>query len=292
LSEIVPRWQKYASSLALGGITLVFLLPLIWVMITSIKPQDEIYLKPVTTADGKSQPAEFRILPQQPTLENFKKVTGEWSDLRVYAQNTVVVTVITILAVTFLSALCGYALAQIRFFGAGLLMSFLLVVMAIPWVVMLIPIYKMEITLGLLNSISGLALPYTAFFLPMGILIMRSAFLNIPGVMREAAIMDGANEWQVWRSVMLPLVRPALTVVALTTFMSCWKEFTLAVSLNSLPSATTLAVGITYLQDEAQSWAYGTLSAVIVLSVMPLLLVFILFQRQIVGGLTEGAVKG
>lgn len=167
-----------------------------------------------------------------------------------------------------------------------------LILAAMPWIVMLIPIYEAEIALGMLNTSLGLALPSAAFFLPVGVLIMRAAFLNTPAALREAAMLDGASEMQIWFRIMLPLTRPSLAAVMLLTFIACWKEFILAATLNPLPSATTLAVGMTYLKAESQSWAYGTLSAVIILSIVPLLIIFLLFERHIVGGITIGSAKG
>lgn len=278
---ITPLWQRITIWTALAVFTVVYLLPLVWVGATSIKPDNEIY-------DAR----DFHILPRQLTLDHYRYVVTKMKDFPVYCWNTIAIASVTIVLVVLCSALCGYALAKLVFWGQELIITFLLVVMAVPWIVMLIPIYRMEVALGMLNTRTGLILPYTAFFLPIGTLIMRAAFKAIPSELREAAMIDGAGEWRIWSNVMLPLVRPSLTVVALMTFLSCWKEFTFAITLNSLPSATTLAVGITYLKDEAQSWAYGTLTAAIVLAALPLLVVFILFQRQIVGGLTEGALKG
>ncbi len=278
---IRPLWQRIGGCILLSLFAALFLLPLCWVVLTSIKPTKEIY-------DAQN----FRILPSQVTLDHYRHVVVKMSDFPRYCWNTARVTVVTIAVVLLGSSMCGYALARLRFFGGKSFLTFLLIIMAVPWVVMLIPIYRLEVAIGLLNSLPGLILPYAALFMPMAILIMRAAFLAVPSDLREAAMIDGASEWRVWFGVMLPLVRPSLTVVALMTFLSCWKEFTYAVTLNSLPSATTLAVGITYLQEEGQSWAYGTLCAAIVLSVLPLLIAFVAFQRQIVGGLTEGALKG
>ena len=121
---------------------------------------------------------------------------------------------------------------------------------------------------------------------------MRSSFLAVPDDLRQAAQIDGAGEFTIWWRVMLPITRPSMVVVILMTFLSCWKEYTYAVTLNSLPHATTLAVGITYLKDEAQSWAFGTLSAAIMIVGVPLIVVFLFLQRRIIGGLSEGALKG
>ena len=276
-----PFWQRLLAWAILTSFVVLFLSPLAWIAVTSVKPEAEIY-----------DAADFRVLPRKATLEHYRHVFSQLDDFPVYCWNTARVTAVTILVVLAASSLCGYALARLPFYGGGSLMTLLLFIMAIPWMVMLIPIYRMEVSLGLLNTLPGLILPYSACFLPMAILIMRSAFLAVPGELREAALVDGAGELRTWFRVMLPIVRPSMVVVLLMTFLSCWKEYTYAVTLNSLPSATTLAVGITYLKDEAQSWAYGTLSATIVTVAAPLVLVFLCFQKQLIGGLSEGALKG
>ena len=194
--------------------------------------------------------------------------------------------------VLIISASSGYALAHLTFAGKKHLLSFILFVMAIPWMLMLMPIYEMEVQIGLLNTLPGLILPYAAMFLPIAILIMRAAFLAIPTDLRQAAQIDGAGEFTIWWHIMLPITRPSMVVIILMTFLSCWKEYTYAVTLNSLPSATTLAVGITYLKDEAQSWAFGTLSAAIMIVAVPLILIFLFLQKRIISGLSEGALKG
>lgn len=260
---------------------LAYLAPLFWVGVTSLKSNEEIY-----------DAASFHIFPRDATLEHFSHVFSQLKDFPTYCLNTAKITTATVFVVLLVCTMCGYALAKLEFRGKNAFLSFILVIMALPWMVMLTPIYQLEVALGLLNTLPGLILPYAAMFLPVGILIMRSAFIAVPSELREAAQMDGASEFRIWWSVMLPIARPSMIVVILMTFLSCWKEFTYAVTLNSLPSSTTLAVGITYLKDEAQSWAFGTLSAAIVIVVVPLIAVFLFLQKRIIGGLSEGALKG
>ena len=265
----------------LGWFSVIYLAPLVWIGITSVKPEAEIY-------DAQN----FHLLPRQPTLDHYGHVFSQLADFPVYCLNTAKITLATVLAVMIVSATAGYALARLSFPGKRLFLGFILVIMAIPWMVMLTPIYQMEIVFGILNTLPGLILPYTAMFLPISILIMRSAFLAVPDDLRQAAQIDGASELRIWWSIMLPITQPSLVVVALMTFLACWKEYTYAVTLNSLPSATTLAVGITYLKDEAQSWAFGTLSAAVMIVAIPLIFVFLFLQRRIIDGLSEGALKG
>ena len=278
---IAARWERGILGFLLAAFALIYLSPMLWIGLTSIKPEREIYAA-----------RDFHFLPLEPTLEHYAHVYSQLGDFPVYCFNTIKITLATVAAVLLVSSLCGYALAHLQFAGKRLMLGFLLFIMAVPWMMMLMPIYEMEVKLGLLNTLPGLILPYAAMFLPVGILIMRSAFLAIPADLRQVAQMDGAGEFTIWWRVMLPIAQPSMVVVILMTFLSCWKEYTYAVTLNSLPQSTTLAVGITYLKDEAQSWAFGVLSAAIVIVAVPLIVVFLFLQRRIIGGLTEGALKG
>ncbi len=278
---ITARWEKGVLGLLLAIFALIYLAPMLWIGVTSIKPESEIYAG-----------HDFHFLPRASTFEHYVHVYSQLGDFPVYCFNTLKITMATVAAVLLVSSLCDYALAHLQFEGKRLMLGFLLFIMAVPWMMMLMPIYEMEVKLGLLNTLPGLILPYAAMFLPVGILIMRSAFLAIPADLRQVAQIDGAGEFTIWWRVMLPIAQPSLVVVILMTFLSCWKEYTYAVTLNSLPQSTTLAVGITYLKDEAQSWAFGVLSAAIVIVALPLIAVFLVLQKRIIGGLSEGALKG
>ena len=278
---MMARWEKGIVRALLALVALIYLAPMLWIGVTSLKPEGEIY-------DAQ----HFHFLPRASTLEHYVHVFDQLTDFPIYCLNTFKITFSTVVVVVMVSSLCGYALARLQFEGKRLLLGFILFIMAIPWMMMLMPIYEMEVKLGLLNTLPGLILPYAAMFLPVAILIMRSAFLAIPDDLRQAAQIDGAGEFTIWWRVMLPITRPSMVVVILMTFLSCWKEYTYAVTLNSLPHATTLAVGITYLKDEAQSWAFGTLSAAIMIVGVPLIVVFLFLQKRIIGGLSEGALKG
>ncbi|MFT5369651.1 MAG: ABC-type glycerol-3-phosphate transport system permease component [Candidatus Latescibacterota bacterium] len=278
---MMTRTEKMIVNFLITLFALLYLSPLLWIAITSIKPESEIY-------DAQN----FHILPQQASLTHYTHVFDQLQDFPIYCYNTLKITFATIIVVLIVSATCGYALAHLTFAGKKYFLSFILFVMAIPWMLMLMPIYEMEVQIGLLNTLPGLILPYAAMFLPIAILIMRAAFLAIPVDLRQAAQIDGASEFTIWWRIMLPITRPSMVVIILMTFLSCWKEYTYAVTLNSLPSATTLAVGITYLKDEAQSWAFGTLSAAIMIVAIPLIIAFLFLQKRIIGGLSEGALKG
>lgn len=261
-------------------VAFLFLSPFLWVLLTSLKPRQEIYSYPLT------------IIPRVVSLEHYRHVLLQMPGFARYFQNSVVVTVITVLIVTALSALGGYALGRLRFRGQRWFMVFVLVSISVPYAIYLIPIFIMSSRLELLNTNLGLILPYVAFNLPMALFIMRGSFRVIPSELEDAARIDGCNEFQLWWQVMLPIARSGLATVVIFTFIFVWQEFLFAVTLMPDADFQTLPVGIVHLRDEAQAWAYGTLSTTIVLALIPILVVFILMRRFFIEGIIEGALKG
>jgi ABC-type glycerol-3-phosphate transport system permease component len=150
----------------------------------------------------------------------------------------------------------------------------------------------MQSKFNLINTHLGLILPYVATNLPMAVFIMRGQFNGIPNSLRDAATIDGCSSLQVFTRVMLPVVKPGVATVIIFTFINTWGEFTYGRTLTSTTKAQTLPVGITFLRDEATSWAYGTLTATIVLSLIPLLIIFLSMQKYFIKGIMEGALKG
>jgi ABC-type glycerol-3-phosphate transport system permease component len=150
----------------------------------------------------------------------------------------------------------------------------------------------MQSKFNLINTYTGLVLPYIATNLPMAVFIMRGQFNNVPNTLKDAATIDGCNSFNVFSKVMLPVVKPGVAAVLLFTFISVWGEFTYGRTLTSTPKAQTLPVGITFLRDEATSWPYGTLTATIVLALIPLLIIFLSMQKYFIKGIMEGALKG
>jgi ABC-type glycerol-3-phosphate transport system permease component len=272
--------RRLPPSLVLGVVALAFFLPLLWMLLTSFKPTAEIYHEPMT------------ILPEQWTLAQYQAITTQARMFPTYMKNSLLVTGASVTLVTIIAVLAGYSFGRLRYRGRDLIFGAFLFVLGIPNVVFLIPIYLMLSQFKLLNNYLGLILPYTALNLPIAILIMRGTFRGIPGEIEDAARIDGAGIWQTLTLVMLPLAQAGLASTIVFTFLAIWEEFLFAVTLMTKPDLVPLSVGINFLKDEAQSWAYGTLSAVIVLSVLPALVLFVLAQRYYVRGFLEGALKG
>ncbi len=267
--------------LSLLIISFIFLVPFLWTVITSLKIDKEIYSSRII------------IFPTQITLMHYIRVLTQMKEVIKFFVNTVWITLWSVGGTMMLSAMMGYAFGKLTFFGKNLYLLFVMIILTLPYAIYLIPIYIMETRMGLINTHWGLILPYIAINLPMSIFVMRGIFINIPNEIAESAMIDGCNFFQTWSKIMLPLARPGLAVVMIFTFINVWGEFMFARTLSSSPAAQTLSVGITFLRDEASSWQYGTLCAVITLSLIPLLTVFLSMQKYFIEkGLMEGALKG
>ena len=157
---------------------------------------------------------------------------------------------------------------------------------------MLIPIYILEDKIGLRNTWWGLILPYVALDLPWGLLIMRGAFSTIPLDIRDAATIDGCNEFQLWYQVMLPITRPALAATTIITFIFAWQDYMFASTLMTKNEWQTLPVGIVWLRDELQTLVHGRIRATIMLSIVPVIILFLIFRNFFIKGLSEGMLKG
>ncbi len=272
--------KRLPQTILLFLIALVFFSPLLWVLFTSFKSTEEIYT------------GEITVLPQQWTLVQYQTIVERAKLFPIYMKNSFLVTLVSVGIVAIFSTLAGYAFARLRFPARNILFASFLFILGVPNVVFLIPLYIMLLKFNLLNKYLGLILPYVAINLPIALLIMRSTFRSIPAELEDAAQIDGAGVWQTLTLVMLPLANAGLTSAIVFTFLSIWEEFLFAVTLMTKPELLPISVGIFFLKDEAMSWAYGTLSAVIVLSVLPALILFVLAQRYYVRGFLEGAIKG
>jgi len=286
MSSMMPRKRNYDSyyqGLLVVILTLLCLLtlaPFAWVVLTSIKPNNEIY------AVGQ------QILPQAPTLEHFTKVVSKGAQLPRYVFNTLIYSAVTIAAVTMFGSMAGYALGTLKFRGSQFAVNMILLLLSVPWVILLVPLLMFEFRLNIWNTRLGVILPYIALFLPMAIWIMRGTFMGMPRELGEAARIDGASEFTVFSRVYLPMAKGGAATVVLLTFIEVWNEVLIAATMAINPEIANINVGLRVLADEGQSFAFGTLSAVILIAMIPTLIVFIVLQRYYVRGVSEGALAG
>lgn len=229
-------------------------------------------------------------LPEAPNWSNYSEAWRVGHFDRFFINSTVVAIAVVVPSVLF-SAMSGYAFARYRFRGAKLIFAYLLLGLVVPLQALVIPLFYLIRELHLLDSLWALILPQVALSMSFGTLLMRQAFAGIPSEISEAAVLDGANSWQLLWQVMFPLARPLIGTLALLFFIWTWNEFLLPLVVNIDPDYHTLPVGILYFQ---QRWTSNLplIAAGATIIYLPLIAIFLLFQKQLVAGLTEGALKG
>ena len=275
-----PSFSNIITYVVLISLTLVFLAPFVWTVFTSVKPDSEIYSQTI------------RLFPTKLTLTHYERVINKMQDFPKFFFNTVSITFWTLLLIVLLATTSGYTFGVIPFKGHKLFLVFILLVLTLPYALYLIPVYLMLDSINVINTHLALILPYAALNLPMSILIMRGSFKRIPKELEEASIIDGCSIFQTWWHVMLPVVKPSVAVVIVLAFINVWGEFMYGRTLTNSPDAQTLAIGITFLRDEAASWQFGPLSTAITLSIIPPFIIFVAMQKYFVKGIIEGALKG
>ena len=269
-----PAYQAL-SILVLCLLALFFFFPLFWIISGSFKTAVEI---------NSPQPS---LLPETFTLDNylrlFKNPALRWLG------NTIFMAVTAMLLTCITAALAGYVLAKKRFFGRTLIFSLLVSAMALPKQVILIPLLREMAFLKMHDTLWAVILPTVAW--PFGVFLMKQFSENIPGEMLEAAKIDGASELRCFTSVVLPMIKPGIGALAIFTFISAWNDYFLQlIMINSTPKLT-ISLGIAKLQAE-MSTDFGLIMAGAALAAVPIITVFLLFQKYFTQGITMGAVKG
>jgi multiple sugar transport system permease protein len=229
-------------------------------------------------------------LPGHPTLSNYQDAFGTYH-FGTYLINSALVSVLSTALVLALGTFAGYALARLPLRGGSGVMVALLMISLFPTVALAAPLYLLMRDIGWLNSYQGLTLAYTALNLPFAIWILRNYFLAIPKEMEEVAWMDGASPFRTVISVILPQARPGLFTAGVFTFVACWTEFLLALTLNSDDRYRTIPVGIALFGGQFVT-PYGTIFAAAAVAILPIAVLVLIFRRAVVSGLTAGAVKG
>lgn len=275
LTRFSARIVFTGLALALG---LFLLFPVFWLVTTSIKPDAEIFLRFPT------------LWPVAPTLEHFDRAL-RGSNLLTYLRNSFVTAGGSAILTTCLAALAAYGFAKFRFRGRQPLMLMLIAAQMFPFAVLLMTIYPLLQSVGLLNSLAGLTLSYIVFALPPGIYILYTFFSQIPDELLEAGRMDGASEWTILRKVILPLSLPGLIAVAVYSFMWAWNDLFYALTIMSSEDMRTVGPGLMleFFGEMQQDW--GAAMAASFMASAPVVLIFAFLQRFFIQGLTAGAVK-
>ena len=235
-------------------------------------------------------------LPHSFTTAHFRELFsergagGELLFLR-HTFNSIVVALLTTVVGVSLSCTAAYALSRFKFPGRKSGLSMFLVVQMFPATLLLLPLYVILDHLGLLNSIAGLVLVYSTTAIPFCVWTLKGYFDSLPRELEEAARIDGASPWMIFRTIMLPLARPGIAVTALFSFMTAWNEFIMASTFLTDQSRYTLPVLIqSSVTEFSADW--GLFAAGAVVTSLPVMIAFYVLQKYLVGGLTAGAVKG
>ncbi len=247
----------------------------------------------LTTAfKGASYVQEYppRFIPDTITLDNFIQAFTSRNFGRALL-NSALVAVSTTMIVTTLSALTAYSFARFDFVGKRVMYGGLIIMLMIPGTVLLIPQFILASNLGLLNSLQGLTLVYSAGPLAFNTFLLRGFFENLPRELEESAVIDGASPFTVFWRVMLPLAAPALSTVAVFSFLGAWDEYILALNFLTDESLRTLPIAIANFRGQ-HSTNWGLVFAGSLTAVIPTVLLFVFFQRYFIQGVTSGAVRG
>jgi putative chitobiose transport system permease protein len=272
------RWLRNGGwYLVLTALALVTVFPFAWMVLTSIKgPAD-----PIT-----SVPPQF--LPNDPTLAAYGRV---WDSLPIpsYFLNSTIVAVATGLLNVLVAAMAAYPLAKMRFAGRDFVFYMLLATLIVPAQLTYIPSFILAVNVfHYYNTLAALIFP--SIVSAFNIFLLRQAFRGVPDELIDAARVDGAGEWRIWWSILLPIVRPSLAAVAIFTFVTSWNDFLWPSLMLHTPEGMTLPVGLASLQGFFSS-DFRSIAAGVTITVVPILLFFIVVQRYFVRGLA-GAVKG
>ncbi len=289
--------QKYLASehssqivifdfLTLFGIVLfsfVILFPFYMMLITSFKTQAALLINPL----------DFSINFKQDFKELFKSyfVIFDTYKFGRYILISTFVSVGTVIVTLLFAIPAAYAVARLNFFGKNFLSTSILIIYMFPAIVLVIPLYTVFSQLGLRNSVGGLLIVYTATTLPVAIYMLQGYFRSIPKELEEAAIMDKLNWFGIIIKIILPLSIPAISSVALYVFMIAWNEFLFSLMFLDNPNSFTLSRAIQYLSGDAETPRQYLMAGSVVVTI-PVLLIFVYFEKYLVSGLTAGSVKG
>lgn len=263
--------RKFVGYGLLTLVSLVVIVPFVMVVLASINP------------------AGFPQIPTHPTAAHYVRLLSNPQFARALMNSLIVAAGATVLSV-FISATAGYALSRFEFRGKGLLMGAILGVFMIPVTVNTIPLYLMLQKIGWLNSYQGLVLTYQALILPLNVWILKNFFDTIPSELEEAAMMDGAGRWKTFRLIVLPLIWPGIAVAVIFAVRFSWNEFVFAATFTSSATMQTWQGAMyNFLGSTGSDW--GPLTAGVIIGMVPVVVLYCIFQRQFISGLTLGGVK-
>jgi len=275
------RWARLAESLAVHVPLIAFIalvtFPFLWALSTSLKTPDQLLVFPPRYIPAPMAPENY--------LRAWQKGMGQGF------VNSVFVCTISVLLTVVVGALAAYSIGRLRWPGRNLFLLVIIAPMMVPGLVLLVPTYIIMSQLQLLDTYLVLILLYTVRSLPLSVWIMRGFFETLPHELEEAAYIDGASRLQVLRHIVMPLSQPALVATALIVFHSSWDDFLVASTMTSQAAMRTVQVAL-YFNIGEYGVDWGALMAAAMMSLAPMLLLFLVLQRRFISGITHGALKG
>ena len=295
-SAFREKFYRYFSIAAVAIMAFLFAFPLYWIITGAFKTGREI---------NSPEPIWF---PSEWDLGNFERLmtkrTAPLFDLKLFGfvitgptvpaplrwlLNTVFMSVASMLLTCLTAAMAGYVLAKKRFWGRGLVFSLVVCAMALPKQVILIPLLREMSSLKLYDTIWAVIFPIVGW--PFGVFLLKQFAEGIPTEMVEACRIDGASEWRTFTDVMFPMIKPGVGACAIFTFINSWNDYFMQLIMLTANKNLTIALGISTMQGES-STDYGLLMAGSALASVPIIIVFLIFQKYFTKGITMGAVKG
>lgn len=273
MQAVSQRFTKMALSFLTGVLGLLTVFPLLWMISGSFKNSDEIF--------------DSNPIPTHPTLTNFRGVFTKLPFLHYMLNSLLVAGVVTVVALLFHS-MAAYALARLRFPGRDFLFFgvFATLLVAVP--IILVPLFILVRELGMLNSYAGLIIP--AIFNAFGIFLLRQFYIGIPNELEDAAFVDGCGFWGVYRYVILPLSKPILSALAVFFFLANWNSFLWPLTITQDKSLWVVQVAIASFQGQHSS-SWGLIMAAAVITALPTVALFFIFQRQLVQSIKASGFK-
>jgi multiple sugar transport system permease protein len=273
------RLAYWSYSLGAWIVVLVVAFPLIWMALTSVKPQSELFQIP---------PA---FLPKAPTLEHYRTLL-ETTPFPKYFRNSVVIAAGTTLVVVLIGTLGAHSLVRFAYRGRQWLAQAVLFTYLLPSVVLLIPLYLLMVWLGIANSLFSLMLAYTSFALPFALWLLRSFMAAIPDDLEHAALVDGASRMGAFVDVILPQAMPGIIATSLFTFILAWNEYLYALVLVNRDEFRPLTTGVINMLTSSFNIEWSLLMAASVMMSLPLIVFFSFLQKHLTRGVGAGGVKG
>lgn len=269
------RGKSVLLALILIALTFLFVMPIVWIIFSSFKSAGELFTWPPS------------LFGKNPSLSNYEKALSEGNFI-IYFINTVFTSIVATILTVAVNVMSGYAFAKYRFKGQAILFGIVLATLMIPLEVIMIPVFKVIVATNLYNSLWGLIIPAVAS--PTAVFLVRQYYTGIPSAYMEAARIDGASEFYIFTKIMLPMAKPIISVLCIFSFMWRWNDYLWPKLVINSKSKYTLQLALANFSGE-YSVDWNSLLAMSVISMIPVIIVFISLQKYIIGGMTTGGVK-